>query len=66
MNWFQALRGNCVVLVLALALMGAGCTAPIGADRVTTQYAYAQVVDSALRTGIQMNVLKVLFSSSCY
>ena len=29
----------------------AGCTAPIGADRVTTRQAYAQVDANALRTG---------------
>src|SRR5262245_47289013 len=37
-------------LVLA-ALLLAGCTAPIGADRVTTRAAYEQVDANALRTG---------------
>ena len=37
---------------LALAaLLLAGCAAPIGADRVTTRQAYAQVDANALRTG---------------
>jgi pimeloyl-ACP methyl ester carboxylesterase len=35
---------------LAVALL-AGCTAPIGADRVTTRQAYDQVDATALRTG---------------
>jgi pimeloyl-ACP methyl ester carboxylesterase len=42
------------VLRLALplaALILAGCAAPIGADRVTTRQAYAQVDANALRTG---------------
>jgi pimeloyl-ACP methyl ester carboxylesterase len=34
-----------------LLMLLAGCTAPIGADRVNTQQAYAQVNASALRTG---------------
>lgn len=34
-----------------LALWLAGCAAPIGADRVTTRQAYAQVEANALRTG---------------
>ena len=38
------------VLGLA-ALLLAGCAAPIGADRVTTRQAYAQVQANALRTG---------------
>jgi pimeloyl-ACP methyl ester carboxylesterase len=39
-------------LALALAaLLLAGCVAPIGADRVTTRQAYAQVDANALRTG---------------
>src|SRR5436190_6350380 len=39
-------------LCLALAAMLlAGCVAPIGADRVTTQRAYDQVDANALRTG---------------
>jgi pimeloyl-ACP methyl ester carboxylesterase len=33
------------------ALLTAGCVAPIGADRVTTRDAYAQVEANALRTG---------------
>ena len=37
-------------LGLAVLLL-AGCTAPIGADRVTTRQAYAQVEANALRTG---------------
>jgi hypothetical protein len=32
-------------------LLAAGCVAPIGADRVTTQQSYAQVDENALRTG---------------
>jgi pimeloyl-ACP methyl ester carboxylesterase len=36
-------------LALAVVLL-AGCTAPIGADRVTTRQAYDQVVANALRT----------------
>jgi len=36
---------------VALALLFSGCTAPIGADRVTTRQAYAQVDANALRTG---------------
>jgi pimeloyl-ACP methyl ester carboxylesterase len=39
-------------LAVALAvLLLAGCVAPIGADRVTTRQAYAQVEANALRTG---------------
>ena len=38
------------VLGLAVLLL-AGCVAPIGADRVTTRQAYAQVDANALRTG---------------
>jgi pimeloyl-ACP methyl ester carboxylesterase len=34
-----------------LSLLLAGCTTPIGADRVTTQQSYAQVNASALSTG---------------
>jgi pimeloyl-ACP methyl ester carboxylesterase len=34
-----------------LALLLAGCAAPVGADRVTTRQAYAQVQANALRTG---------------
>jgi pimeloyl-ACP methyl ester carboxylesterase len=34
-----------------LSLLLAGCTTPIGADRVTTKQSYAQVNASALRTG---------------
>ena len=37
-------------LALAVSLLG-GCMAPIGADRVTTRQAYAQVDANALRTG---------------
>ncbi len=33
-----------------LVLLLAGCTAPIGADRVTTRQAYAQMEENALRT----------------
>lgn len=41
----------CLSLVLALAtLLLSGCTAPIGADRVTTREAYSQVEANALRT----------------
>ena len=36
---------------VALGLTLCSCTAPIGADRVTTRQAYAQVDASALRTG---------------
>ena len=39
------------LLTGALCLFLAGCTAPIGADRVTTQQAYAQVDNNALRSG---------------
>lgn len=39
-------------LGLALAMVGlSGCVAPIGADRVATRLAYAQVEATALRTG---------------
>ena len=37
-------------MAMAVTLL-AGCTAPIGADRVTTRQAYAQVEASALRSG---------------
>lgn len=37
--------------LVAVALLTAGCVAPIGADRVTTRDAYAQVEANALRTG---------------
>src|SRR5215470_187988 len=50
---FGAWRAGLAVpggLVLA-ALLVAGCTAPIGADRVTTRAAYDQVDANALRTG---------------
>jgi len=36
---------------VALTTLLAGCTAPIGADRVTTRQAYSQVEASALRSG---------------
>ena len=39
------------LLAAALALGLCSCTAPIGADRVTTREAYAQVDANALRTG---------------
>ena len=39
------------LLTLALGLALTGCVAPIGADRVTTRQAYAQVEANALRTG---------------
>jgi pimeloyl-ACP methyl ester carboxylesterase len=39
------------VSAVALALMAAGCAAPIGADRVSTRQAYAQRDANALRTG---------------
>ena len=39
------LSSGCLLLLLA------GCVAPIGADRVTTRQAYAQVEANALRTG---------------
>src|SRR5882672_11726871 len=38
-------------LGLFAALLLGGCTAPIGADRVTTRQAYAQVEANALRAG---------------
>lgn len=38
-------------LAVGLGLGLAGCTAPIGADRVTTRQSYAQVQANALRTG---------------
>jgi len=40
----------CLALAMAVTLL-AGCTAPIGADRVTTRQAYAQVEASALSSG---------------
>ncbi len=40
----------CFTLAVAVTLL-AGCTAPIGADRVTTRQAYTQVEANALRTG---------------
>ena len=46
-RWRQGLG----LAVALLALLLAGCTAPIGADRVTTRQAYAQVEANALRTG---------------
>ena len=39
------LSSVCLVLLLA------GCATPIGADRVTTRQAYAQVEANALRNG---------------
>ncbi len=39
------------LLTAALGIFLAGCAAPIGADRVSTRQAYAQVEASALRTG---------------
>ena len=39
------------LLALALGLVLSGCVAPIGADRVSTRQAYAQVDANALRTG---------------
>jgi pimeloyl-ACP methyl ester carboxylesterase len=41
------LRSSLILLVFFLA----GCTAPIGADRVSTRQAYSQVEANALRTG---------------
>lgn len=46
----QHLRWVVLVLVVS-ALLFAGCAAPIGADRVTTREAYAQVEANALRSG---------------
>jgi len=47
-----ALRASASGLALGfLALFLAGCAAPIGADRVTTREAYAQVEANALRSG---------------
>ena len=40
-----------VFMSAGLALLLAGCAAPIGADRVTTRQAYDQVEANALRTG---------------
>jgi len=40
-----------ILLAAALGILLAGCAAPIGADRVTTRQAYAQVEANALRTG---------------
>ena len=40
-----------LLLPLFSVLLLAGCVAPIGAERVTTRQAYAQVEQSALRTG---------------
>ena len=42
---WQLLSSGCLVLLLA------GCAAPIGAERVTTRQAYAQVEANALRNG---------------
>ena len=42
------ITGLCLSLA---ALLAAGCTSPIGADRVTTRQAYGQVDANALRTG---------------
>lgn len=39
------------LITLALGLALTGCVAPIGADRVSTRQAYAQVDANALRTG---------------
>ena len=40
-----------ILPTIALGILVAGCTAPIGADRVTTRQAYAQVDSNALRSG---------------
>jgi pimeloyl-ACP methyl ester carboxylesterase len=40
-----------IPLTVGLGIFVAGCTAPIGADRVTTRQAYAQVDANALRSG---------------
>jgi hypothetical protein len=40
-----------LTLFSLLALLITGCVAPIGADRVATRQAYAQVAANALRTG---------------
>lgn len=39
------------LLSVAFAMFAAGCAAPVGADRVTTRQAYAQLEGNALRTG---------------
>jgi pimeloyl-ACP methyl ester carboxylesterase len=45
-------RGAALVFCVSLAaLVLAGCTSPIGADRVSTRMAYEQVDANALRTG---------------
>jgi pimeloyl-ACP methyl ester carboxylesterase len=45
LSWLRVLSSGLLVLWLA------GCAAPMGADRVTTRQAYAQVEANALRTG---------------
>jgi pimeloyl-ACP methyl ester carboxylesterase len=40
-----------ILLVAALGIFLGGCAAPIGADRVSTRQAYAQVEANALRSG---------------
>jgi pimeloyl-ACP methyl ester carboxylesterase len=42
---------NCIPPAAGLLLLLTGCVAPIGADRVTTRQAYAQVEANALRSG---------------
>ena len=46
-------RKSCAltILTVALGIFLSGCAAPIGADRVSTQQAYAQVESNALRNG---------------
>jgi pimeloyl-ACP methyl ester carboxylesterase len=48
---FVAVTRFAVVFVALSAFLLTGCVSPIGADRVSTRQAYAQVEGSALRTG---------------
>jgi pimeloyl-ACP methyl ester carboxylesterase len=50
-NKAMILKPTIILPAVALALTLCSCTAPIGADRVTTRAAYAQVDANALRTG---------------
>ena len=45
------LKAAICLLAASLALALCSCTAPIGADRVSTRQSYAQVEANALRTG---------------
>ena len=51
-NYAPSLNPILTLLAVSLAMvLGSSCTAPIGADHVTTREAYAQVEANALRTG---------------